>query len=84
MYNVVVHMLQEEPIEGEIEQLPAPNANFIAIHNPRKRNGKDPTIEWIHPSNNTLLIPFNHIMGIEIGPRREGEEIVRKYRHDQL
>ncbi len=39
--TVIIHISNEDPIVGEVDELPAANDTVITIMNPRRRDGKD-------------------------------------------
>ena len=70
-HSVIIHISNEDPICGELDQLPTGNDTVITVHNPRRRDGKD-----VHYLNNevlTVIWPINHVAFIEVLPS-EGEE----------
>jgi len=69
---VVLHILNSEPILGEIDELPAPDDNIITLHNPRHLDGKD--IIYIQEQVSTVIWPLEKINFIEIMPGEEEEE----------
>ncbi len=76
-YNVIVHLANGEPIEGDLEELPQPQANFIAVKNPHRRSNRE--LDWLDHRTNTLLIAFSHIVSIEVVLARSEQELVTKY-----
>jgi hypothetical protein len=72
--SVLIHLLNEDSVLGEIEELPQASANFLVVANPRKRDGKDlPTIQ----SNVTTVIwPTHRVTYIEIVPGESEEKLV--------
>jgi hypothetical protein len=70
-HTVVVHIPNEDPICGELEQLPATNDTTVTIHNPRRRDGKD--IAYLAEDVITIIWPISQIAYIEVMPS-EGEE----------
>ncbi len=76
-YNVIVHPANAEPIEGEIDELPPPNATFIAVKNPRRRSNKD--LDWLDQRTTTLLISFAHLVSVELSTPRSSEDLITKY-----
>ena len=79
-YNIIAHLRGDEPIEGEIDELPPPNATFIAVKNPRKRSNHD--LEWLDHRTMTLLISFSQIISIEIVATHMEQDLVTKYGSD--
>jgi hypothetical protein len=70
-HTVIIHISNEEPIVGELEQLPAANDTVVTIHNPRRRDGKD--VQNLSNDAITVIWPINQIAFIEVLPS-EGEE----------
>ena len=71
---VVVHVVNEEPIVAELEAMPAANAQFILLHNPRRRDGKE--LHYVEEDVSTLLIPWHRINFVQILPAAGAEEIL--------
>jgi len=69
--TVIIHLPNEDPVCGEIDQLPAAGDSIITLHNPRRRDGKD--IHYLSSDIITVIWPFNQIAFIEVMPS-EGEE----------
>ncbi|MEJ5310382.1 MAG: hypothetical protein WHX52_11455 [Anaerolineae bacterium] len=70
-YTILIHVLNEDAIVGEIDELPEQNAPFLKVSSPRLRDGRD--VSYFLPDTNTVLIPWSRIHSIEIMPT-EGEE----------
>jgi len=70
-HTVIIHVSNEEPIVGELEQLPAANDTVITVHNPRRRDGKD--VQNLSNDAITVIWPINQILFMEVMPG-EGEE----------
>ena len=70
-YTILVHVMNEDAIVGEVEELPDQNAPFLQISSPRLRDGRD--VSYFLPETNTVLIPWHRVHSIEIMPT-EGEE----------
>jgi len=78
MPTILVHILNEDAILAEIDQLPASNDTLITIKNPRRRDGKD--VLFIDANVVTVIFPFTRINFIEVIPSGEGEEITKHFR----
>ena len=74
MPTVLVHIANEDPILGEIDQLPAATDTNILIKNPRRRDGKDLTN--LMASVTQVIWPMTRIGFIEIVPGGEEEQII--------
>lgn len=72
--TIVIHVANEDPIVGEIDQLPAPADTIITLHNPRRRDGKD--LHYLQSDVVTVLWPLAQISFIELLPTQAEEEII--------
>ncbi len=70
-HTLIIHITNEEPIIGEVEQLPTTSDTIIVVQNPRRRDGKD--IPYLSTDAVTVIWPVNQISFIEVMPS-EGEE----------
>jgi hypothetical protein len=72
-YTVVIHIANEDPVVGEIEELPASTDTMITVNNPRRRDGKD--LHYLSNEVVTVVWPVSQVAFIEVMPS-EGEERV--------
>jgi hypothetical protein len=73
--SVILHISGEEPIIGEIEDMPIPSDNILIVKNPRKRDGKD--LSYIAAEEiSSVVWPWDKINFLEILPSEEEEEII--------
>jgi hypothetical protein len=70
-YTIVVHLPNEDPVCGEVDQLPAANDSIVTVHHPRRRDGKD--VHYLSNEVITVIWPIIQISFIEVMPS-EGEE----------
>jgi hypothetical protein len=71
---VVIHMLNEDPVLGDIDELPEKNDTMIHVSNPRRRDGKD--LPYLEANVNRVIWPLSRISFIEIMPGAEEEKII--------
>jgi hypothetical protein len=74
MPTVIVHLLNEDPVLGEVDQLPSLTDSLILVKNPRKRDGKD--LISLEPNVTQVYWPLMRINFIEVIPTGEEEEII--------
>lgn len=74
MPTVIVHIIGEESVMGEIEQAPAAGDSLIIIRNPRRKDGRD--LDYIEPDCDTAMWPLTRINMIELVGAGEGEKII--------
>jgi hypothetical protein len=61
--TVIIHIVGEDPIYGEMEHEPQPTDNFIQVSNLRKRDGKD--VSYLAPGVQTVIFPWSRITFLE-------------------
>lgn len=71
---VLLHIAGEEPIAGEVDELPKPTDTIITVINPRRRDGKD--IHYIDTRAIKVIWPLDRISFIEILSGEEADQIV--------
>ncbi len=72
--TLVLHIPNEEPVAGEVDEMPGPQDTLIVLNNPRRRDGKD--IHYLDPEVSTVLFPVNRITLIEVMPGAEEADII--------
>ncbi len=72
--TVLLHISNEDPVVGEVEDLPTPTDNTITVNNPRRRDGKD--LPYLEGNVVTVVWPMHRINFIEIMPTAEEEKLI--------
>ena len=73
-YTILLHVLNEDAVVGEIEDLPDPTAQFVLLSSPRLRDGRE--VPYLLGETNQVIIPWHRVHSLEILPSEEDEEIV--------
>ncbi len=73
-YTVIIHPTGEEPIIGEVEDLPQPTDLSITINSPRRIDGKE--LHYLTESVLTVIWPMSRLNFIEVLPTKAEEEII--------
>jgi hypothetical protein len=73
-YTVIIHPTGEEPIIGEVEQLPDPSDLTITINSPRRIDGKE--LHYLSENVLTVIWPISRLNFIEVMPTKAEEEII--------
>jgi hypothetical protein len=73
-FTIQIHVLNEEPIVAEIENLPTPGDNLIIAHNPRTRDGKD--LRNLVSNVTLVILPVSRIHLVQVLPGAEEEKVV--------
>jgi hypothetical protein len=71
---VLIHVSGEDPVRGEVDELPSASDTNISVNNPRLRDGKD--LRYLLDNVVTVVYPMHRIMYIEILPSAEEEKII--------
>ncbi len=58
MVTVIIHVSNEDPVLGELDNLPAATDNMISLKNPRKKDGKD--IKTLEANVSILIYPLRN------------------------
>lgn len=78
MPSIILHLHNEDPVIGEIDELPAPTDAILVVNNPRRRDGKD--VPYLDPDVTTVIWPVSRISFIEVLPSEGEEKIVSHVR----
>jgi len=73
-YTVLLHIMNEDSVTGELEELPDSQAQFLAVHSPHLRDGSE--VSYLLPETNTVLYPWGMIHCVEVLPTESDEQIV--------
>ncbi len=74
MYTILVHLPSDDPVLGEVDQLPVSTDSLIIVKNPRRKDGKD--LFYLEANVTQVMWPVSRINFIEIMPTAEEEEII--------
>jgi hypothetical protein len=73
-FTVLIHIHNEDPVVGEIKEMPTPTDQFLTVENPRKRDGKD--LQYLQASVTTVIWPWTRISFVEVLPTGAEDEII--------
>ncbi len=74
MPTLIIHISNEDPVLGEVDELPSPTDLMPTVKNPRRRDGKD--ISYIDANVMTVIWPISRINFIEVVSSGDEEEII--------
>ena len=74
MPTVLIHIANEDPILGELQQLPDPADQSLLVKNPRRRDGKD--LHYLQANVTEVIWPLSRVAFIEVIPGSEEEQII--------
>jgi hypothetical protein len=73
MQTVLIHIMNEDPVLGEVEAMPASTDTLVVVKNPRRKDGKD--ISYLDSNVMTVVFPLGRVLFIELLSSKE-EEII--------
>lgn len=74
MHSIILHIANEDPVLGEIEELPQNTDTLILVKNPRRKDGKD--LPYLDGNVTSVYWPLHRISFIEIVPGVKDEDII--------
>jgi hypothetical protein len=74
MPKVILHINNEDPVIGDIDELPSEQANVILVKNPTKKDGKD--LHYLEPNVTNVIWPMYRINFIEVLSTDTEDEII--------
>lgn len=72
--SILLHVSGEDPIVGEIDDMPTTTDTSIIVNNPRRRDDKD--LSYLHETVTTVIWPLHRVNFIEILPTKEEEDLI--------
>ena len=72
--TVLVHILNEESVIGEVDNIPDPTDQVLIVNNLRYRDGREVT--YILPETKMVVYPWTRIHCVEILPSEADEEVI--------
>lgn len=78
MITVIIHILNEDPIVGELEEMPGSDLANLIVHQPRLRDGKP--LPYVERDVNRVIWPMHRINFIEVFSTESEEEIISHVR----
>lgn len=73
-YTLILHIMNDNPVLGEVDELPNAEDRLIMVKNPRQRDGKD--LHYLDENVDTVFWPVERINFIEVLAGREEDEII--------
>lgn len=74
MPTLLIHVQNDDPVMGEVDELPSPSDQIVVIKNPRRKDGKD--LHYLEPNVTTMIWPIVRVTFIEVMPSGEEEDII--------
>ncbi|MEO8285416.1 MAG: hypothetical protein ABI670_03155 [Chloroflexota bacterium] len=79
---VIIHVLGEDPILAEVEELPKPTDQFLEFTNPKRRDGKP--LVYVTAGAKSFMFPWHRLSFVEVmTTEAEREETIEFFREDR-
>jgi hypothetical protein len=72
--SILLHVTGEDPIVGDVEEMPTVLDTSVIVNNPRRRDDKD--LPYLHETVTTVIWPMHRVNFIEILPSKEEEDLI--------
>jgi hypothetical protein len=72
-YRIQIHIVNDDPIVLDVDDLPQPADQFVMGMNPQRRDGKQ--VDYILREVNQVIIPWTRINYIQVLPSEGAEEV---------
>lgn len=73
-HSIILHIQGEDPVMGEVEELPTTTDILVQISNPRRIDGKD--LHYLAENVVNVMWPVHRLNFIEIMPSYDEEQII--------
>jgi hypothetical protein len=73
-HTLLIHLQNEDPVIGEVDELPGPTDQLLFINNPRRKDGKD--LHYLEGNVVSIILPVVRITFIELLPSETEDEII--------
>lgn len=74
MLTFIVHIVNEDPVVCEVAEMPDPSDQFLVLHNPRRRDGKD--VHYLDEDVTSMMVPWHRINFVQLMPSADVEEVI--------
>jgi len=72
-YSVLVHILNEEPILAEVEDIPSPSDQVLIVSSARRKDGRE--VSYLLPEATSVVFPWSRIHCVEVFSGEGDEDI---------
>jgi hypothetical protein len=73
-FKIILHIQNQDPVLGDVDELPTTTDTLLIVHNPRRVDGKDLTN--ISENVMTVMYPIDRLNFIEILGGEEEDQII--------
>jgi hypothetical protein len=76
--EIIIHLLNEDPVVADAEALPDPTHQTVLVKNPRRRDGR--ALHYVTEGATAFIFPWSRISFIEVMGEEETQEVVEFFR----
>ena len=76
--EVILHLVNEDPVIAEMENLPDPTHHSITVFSPRRRDGR--SLHYVTEGATAYIFPMSRVSFIEIMEEEETKEVIEFFR----
>jgi len=76
--EVIIHLMNEDPVLAEMETMPDPSHQSIVVSNPRRRDGRP--LHYVTEGATIFIFPWSRITFIEVMETEEAREVIEFFR----
>jgi len=73
-HTLLLHIQDDDPIVGEVDEFPGVMDQMIVVNNPRRKDGKD--VAYLETNVVSVILPLHRITYIEIIPNELEDDII--------
>ena len=79
---IILHVVGEDPIWAEVEELPKPSDQYVEFTSPRRRDGKP--VPYVTQGAKSFMFPWHRLTFIEVmTTEAEREEVIEFFREER-
>jgi hypothetical protein len=72
--TIIVHIMNEDPIVGEVDEIPSKDDTLLIVKNPRRREGGD--LHYLQNGVNMVIWPVQRVNFVEIMSNEDEENVI--------
>jgi hypothetical protein len=73
-HTVLIHLVNEEPVMADMDELPSPQDTLFIAKNPRTKDDKE--LRYLFTNVTTVIWPVSRLTFLEVLPSGEEEKVV--------
>jgi hypothetical protein len=79
---IIIHVVGEDPIYAEVEELPKPTDQYLEFTNPKRRDGKP--VAYVTMGAKSFMYPWHRLSFVEVmTTESEREDTIEFFREER-